>query len=439
MYPKALILNPWITDFKLYDEWMHPLGLYFLISLLKHNHWDITCINCLDRSRDSKSKKYGTGTFSTVELEKPPLYKHIHRKYKRYGISEEDFTGKLAACPAPDIIFIGSGMTYWIKGVVATVEHVRKIFPDTPIVIGGISALLIPEIIKSCLPDVVVFSGTLPENISELQRVHPLLAALTDKGWQPSFIAAFALSKKLFHGPLLTSLGCPLRCSYCASSLLQKHFQRRPTAVIIDEIRYLTKQCNVTDIACYDDALLYKKNTHFLPLVQQIMQLGSIPRIHLPNGLHIRWLDSNVIDTMKLSGFHTLRFGYESGSVRHMLDTSAKVNRKELADKITLVKSSGFAPADMGVYVMAGLPGQTIADVMDETSFVSSLGIPVKPVFLSPVPHTQLFSRYAKRFPLLTTDPLSHNDTFFITQLPEWSYAAMEEVKSKVREMNREL
>ena len=30
----ALVVNPFITDFKLYDEWMHPLGLYFLIDLL---------------------------------------------------------------------------------------------------------------------------------------------------------------------------------------------------------------------------------------------------------------------------------------------------------------------------------------------------------------------------------------------------------------------
>jgi hypothetical protein len=29
--PLALVINPHAADFKLYDEWMHPLGLYLLI------------------------------------------------------------------------------------------------------------------------------------------------------------------------------------------------------------------------------------------------------------------------------------------------------------------------------------------------------------------------------------------------------------------------
>jgi hypothetical protein len=85
---------------------------------------------------------------------------------------------------------------------------------------------------------------------------------------------------------------------------------------------------------------------------------------------------------------------------------------------------------------MGGLPDQTIEEMRDEMRFIASLAILVKPVFLSPVPFTKLFSRYARQFPRLETDPLFHNDTFFISRLPGWSAAAVEEIKAEAREMN---
>jgi radical SAM superfamily enzyme YgiQ (UPF0313 family) len=70
---------------------------------------------------------------------------------------------------------------------------------------------------------------------------------------------------------------------------------------------------------------------------------------------------------------------------------------------------------------MAGLSGQLPADVIKEIEFAASLSVKVKPVFLSPVPHTPLYEKYAAIFPELNADPLQHNDTFFITRLPGWN------------------
>ena len=64
----ALVINPWVTDFKLYDEWMHPLGLYFLISLLTFNGFDVHYCNCLRRDPTSKPKRFATGDFEHREF-----------------------------------------------------------------------------------------------------------------------------------------------------------------------------------------------------------------------------------------------------------------------------------------------------------------------------------------------------------------------------------
>jgi len=435
----ALVINPWVTDFKLYDEWMHPVGLYFLISLLKFNKWEVHYLNCLERSTHLKSKRYNTADFPSKEMPKPNLYKNIPRRYKQYGNSEELFSIKLKGTPKPDIIFIGTGMTYWIEGLVNTVNKTTDIFPDIPIIIGGTSATLIPEIIKRKLPDVEIYSGPLSESFIELINKKKVCGELSLNNWEPTLIDAFQIIDKHFHGPVFTSFGCPYRCAYCASPYLNNAFQIRLHNTVIRETSYLIGQSGITDFAFYDDALLYQPEKNFLPLAERINCLDGNIRLHAPNGLHIRWIDEAILDAMKKCGFVTLRFGYESGDIRHRKETSAKTSRKMLAEKISIIKSAGFNPSDIGIYIMGGFPDQKVDDFLEELSFVSSLRVEVKPVFLSPVPHTPLFDYYAEYYPQLTQEPLFHNDLFFITQLPGWSYQTIEEVKSIARELNKKI
>lgn len=432
----ALIINPWVTDFKLYDEWMHPIGLYFLISLLKFNGWDIHYINCLERNEHLKPKRYSTGDFPSKGIPHPRLYKNIFRRYKQYGLSEGLFTKKLQSVSKPDVIFIGSSMTYWIDGLVSTVNKTKEIFPAVPIIIGGTSAILIPEIIKRKLPDVEIFPGPLSEIFIEFINQKEIPGELSLYNWKPTLVDAFQMMERHYHGPVFSSFGCPFRCAYCASPYLNNTFLTRPHNIIIKEISYLIDQSGVTDFAFYDDALLYQPEKNFLPLAEKISRLNNNIRLHAPNGLHIRWIDEATLEAMKKCGFVTLRFGYESGNVKYQKETSAKTSRKQLAEKITLIKSAGFKPKDIGIYIMGGFPGQKVEDLIEELSFVSSLEVKVKPVFLSPVPHTPLFEYYAENFPQLRHDPLFHNDLFFITQLPGWSYSVLEEIKNKALELN---
>ncbi len=435
MNKKALIINPWVTDFKLYDEWMHPVGLYFLISLLQHNKWDTHYINSLERNPNLKSKKYNTGTFPDTEILKPSIFQNINRKYKRYGITKNHLNTKLNKAPRPDIIFLGTYMTYWANGVIETFNAIRKVFPKTPVVVGGIAASLIPDILKNSLPDATIYTNQLSNTINQI----PQLQNICFSEWNPSFIEALKLQDHHFHGPILTSLGCPFHCSYCASTHLQNKFLLRPQKIIINEIKYLTDNYNITDFAFYDDALFYQPEKNFLPLADKLNKLNNKIRLHAPNGLHIRWLNNKVLNAMHSCGFHTLRFGYETSIEKFKKETNYKTNRKQLAEKITLSISAGFQPKDVGIYVMAGLAGQVLEDVLDELAFVASLGVMVKPVFLSPVPHTPLFNYYANIYPQLKTNHHFHNDTFFVTQLPGWSYEAVEEVKVKAREFNNVL
>ena len=74
--------------------------------------------------------------------------------------------------------------------------------------------------------------------------------------------------------------------------------------------------------------------------------------------------------------------------------------------------------------------------MIEEMRHIASFSAAVKPVFVSPVPGTPLFEEYAAEYPLLRTDPLWQNDSFFITRLPGWGEEGVEAVRRCAKELN---
>lgn len=439
MHLKALVVNPWVTDFKLYDEWMHPAGLYFLVDFLDRNNAETFFFNCLARPADAKRKRHGTGVFQSRDFPKPPLYGKMKRRYKLYGAAREEFLSFLMSIPKPDMIFIGTSMTYWIEGVRETIAVVSQVFPDVPLTIGGTSAMLMPQVFKNTGASLHVFGASLFDPNALKNTTIPFLSNMASLPYDATMIKGLAMLTDAFHGPVLTSFGCPFDCSYCASGLLHKRHVIRPAEAIIREMSYLQSRFGVMDFACYDDALLYLPDLNFFPLMNAIRDRGIVCRFHTPNGLHVRWISSEILDSMIKAGFRTLRLGYESGNLYRSEETKNKTSRKELSQKAALIKQAGFDGKDIGVYVMSGLAGQTPLEVIEDIAFVASLSLRVKPVFLSPVPGTPVFTRYAKLYPGLLQTPLFHNDSFFITQLPGWDETTVQHIMDVANKYNAAL
>jgi hypothetical protein len=431
---RALVINPWATDFKLYDEWMHPTGLYALISLLRHNGWQVDFINCLDRGPYQRTKKYSTGEFPWIEQTAPAPLRAIPRRYKRYGIAAAELHQRLARLPRPDIVFLGSGMTYWIEGLAETLAAVERVMPGSRVVIGGIAATLMPDLLRMRFPRAIIHSGSLWDAAGAFEPVPGLI--LHTAGWRQSMVPAFELLHTAHHGPAILTLGCPHSCTYCASKRLQPRAWFRDPALVADEIGFLVRQFGCTDFAFCDDALLYWAREALFVLLDHVTRRFPGIRFHAPNGLHLRWLDREVAQRMVAAGCKTFRFGYESGRPEHARDTSSKAGRNQAAEKAALLRRIRDCSCDVGIYVMAGLPGQSRDQVIEDMRFIGSLGVKVKPVFLSPVPGSALFEEYARMIPGLRGDPHLHNDTFFITLLPGWSWTAVEEIRAIARELN---
>ena len=150
--PHILCVNPWIHDFAAFDFWAKPLGLLSIAAILRKKGLEISYIDCLDRFHPQESKKIkaswdGRGAFRKTEIDLPEYLKSdeiktIGKKYSRYGIKPEWFIQDLQKTDKPDIIFVTSLMTYWATGVKESIEIIKDIFPNVPLVLGGIYATL---------------------------------------------------------------------------------------------------------------------------------------------------------------------------------------------------------------------------------------------------------------------------------------------------------
>ncbi len=434
--PHILLLNPWITDFSAYNFWVKPIGLLYIASLLRYFGFRVTFIDCLDYY--SKTKPYGDGKFFKTKIEKPPPLKSIPRNYCRYGISEEMLLKRLSMIEGkPDLIGITSGMTYWYPGVFQLIEIIKKFFKGVPVILGGLYVDLCYEHAeKYSGADFLFKNGSEWEAIKFISNIlhFPLLDEIDNFDIDNLPFPAFDLYPNLKFTVILTSKGCPYHCSYCASPILSKNFIKRDPSKVVGEVEYWVIRYGIENIAFYDDALLINSNTHFLPIMNELLKRGIRCNFHVPNALHIREINEEVSKLLYQNNFKHLRLGFETSNEIAQLETGGKVRNEEFLMAIHHLKMAGFSGEEIGVYIMAGLPGQRIEEVEETVIFVRNQGARPILVEYSPIPKTPLFEK-AKHFsPFdIENEPLFQNNSLFPCQWEGFTENDFKKLKERIK------
>jgi pyruvate-formate lyase-activating enzyme len=423
--PSLLLINPWIYDFAAYDYFARPLGLLYLAGWLRAQGYSVNFVDCLGAPH-ARSGPFGTGRYPKEIIPPPAALAGITRRYGRYGISEAAFRERLARVPTPAAILVTSLMTYWYPGVAAAIRLAREHFPNVPVILGGIYATLCPEHAQehSGAHRVVAGPGeaaiaALLEEITGWSTPDPISPDCEDLDSRP--YPALDLLEHPSYIPILTSRGCPLDCTYCASRQLQPVYRRRDPRAAAAELIYWQDQFGLTDAAFYDDALLLEASDHLLVILAELASRGRTFRFHTPNGLHARLITREVAGWLKRANFATLRLGVETTALGEArLD--AKLQAGELEAALTHLQEAGFAPDGIGVYLLIGLPGQAEDEVAASIRRVRELGATPVLASYSPIPGTALWPRAvaASRFDL-SADPLYHNNSLFPCW-PEFSW-----------------
>jgi len=412
---KLLLINPWIYDFTAFDLWSKPLGLLYLASFLRSFGFHISLVDCLEHK--VKKRKYGVGNFQRESVKTPSILEHIPRHYARYGISEEKFVDQLDSIASPDAILVTSIMTYWYPGVQRCVELLRKKFPGVPIILGGIYATLMPEHAKNVVNADYIITGPGEQKILEL--LSDLLDFNRDSFTLPENLdaypyPAFDLYEHLDYLVLMTARGCPFDCSFCAQKKISMAFSQRKPEKVVEEIITQYKRFKLLDFAFYDDALFINRDNHVKPLLEKIIQAKLPLRFHSPNGLFARYIDKELAELMYRSNFKTLRLSFETSNEQRRKDMYNKISNDGMVTAVQNLVSAGYKPQEIDAYVIMGLPGQDLDEVLSSIIFVNNLGVKVSLASYSPIPGTRDFDRAVEMEQIpVDIDPLLTNKTIF--------------------------
>lgn len=438
--PRALLVNPWIHDFAAYDLWVRPLGLLRVGALLRQRGVEVVFIDLLNpyhpsvQGKKLKRSSWGHGALPRKEIPKPKALEWFPRRFKRYGIPPELAEVDLMNKPRPDAILVTSGMTYWYTGLQETIAFLKRLFPDVPVILGGIYATLLPEHARANSGADLVISGSDPGDILKgLSAVLPVgrdcLSGLPHPLWDlVPFSGAICVK---------ASEGCPFRCPYCASHLLSPSHRLRSVEETIEEILYGVSQTNAQDIAFYDDALLWDAQGHLFRILDGLS--GRSLRFHCPNGLHARYIDAEVARELKARGFKTIRLGLESSRPEFHSRMGAKLELDEFRQAVNVLIQGGYNPREIGAYILVGLPGQGLTEVEETVEFVLSLGLRPHLAEYSPIPGTALWDEAVSSSPFpISEEPLFQNNTLVPCRWEGLSYEDLQDLKGRLNRILQE-
>ena len=210
--------------------------------------------------------------------------------------------------------------------------------------------------------------------------------------------------------------------------------QRIPESVV-EEIQYWHRAHGVVDFAFYDDALLVNAENHIIPILEGVMAAGLQVRFHTPNALHVREVTPEIARLMHASGFETIRLGVETAAFEDRGHLDKKITQAEFLRCIQALKDAGFQKKQIGAYILVGLPGQSISDVVDTIQAVKSAGVLPIMAYYTPIPHTALWdeavasSRYD-----LASDPIFTNNAILPCQKEAFSWETLTRLKNLINQ-----
>ncbi len=184
---------------------------------------------------------------------------------------------------------------------------------------------------------------------------------------------------------LLTSRGCPYRCTYCLNHKivdryradLEKSasgigfFRFRPPALVVEEMRSLVERYEGIGTFILDDDLFTQNVEHALEICKAYEESGiGLP---LVVNAHVKRLDPRVAAALARAGCRILKLGIESGSRRVRYGV---LQRPMSDDDIlsTIAFAEGYGLHTSG-FVMIGLPTETREERLETVDLLARSGI----------------------------------------------------------------
>lgn len=425
---RILLVNPPIYDFAAYDFWLKPFGMLRVAGALRHSA-ELQLFDYLDREHPFTQRlqlrrdSWQRGNFPSTEIEKPSVFREIPRRYHRFGLPRQLFQNYLQQHGPFDAILIQSVMTYWYPGIQEVLDDIRTFSPQAKTILGGVYATLCTQHAVSLGIDLVIQGSNLAP-LWQFLNITPVVDALPFwEGYPQLQVAILKLAQ-----------GCPFRCSYCSVPKVDPRFYSHPLDRSYRELEMLVRQ-GVTNVAFYDDALLYQPERILVPFLKHVMEQRYQVNFHTPNALNARFITEELAELMVAAGFKTFHLGFESSAYEWHRHTDRKVYSHELVRAVERLVAAGADRRYITAYLIMGHPQSDLQDVEASIYFARDTGIRSMLAEFSPIPGTPDGEKCRQWVNL--DEPLWHNKTVFPIVRLGWD--EVQRLKNIAHQANQQL
>ncbi|QTA83757.1 Cobalamin-binding radical SAM protein [Desulfonema limicola] len=399
--PDILLIQPPIQDFYLTAKRTIPYGLACIAARLIQQGFSVEIFDSLACSKSRIIELPLEMEYLNQFYGKPDISPFaLFHKYRHFGYSFEHI-GRIARDSKAFLIGISSLFTAYSSQALECARVVKKFYPGCYIVMGGHHPTSLPESVMECREVDFVIRGEGEAGLPELAgclkdngdiknvpgivfRDHdnivkisePALMADPDDYPLPAMNLVnnrFYQRKKFGSMVIISSRGCPMKCSYCSVGASYLKYRRRCVDSVIREMEHGFYNYNVRFFDFEDENLSLEKSW-FLELLEKIQIKFKHWDIELRamNGLFSPSLDKQVICAMKQAGFKTLNLSLGSASAQQLKKFRRPDVRDSVENAIGLALDCGL---EVVCYIIAGALGQNPKDSIFDLLWIASKNV----------------------------------------------------------------
>jgi len=162
-------------------------------------------------------------------------------------------------------------------------------------------------------------------------------------------------------GVIMTTRGCPYRCSFCASpKFYGRRVRFRSPENVVREIQYLVSRFGVKEIHFEDDNLTLKRD-HVEKLCRLMLKEGVGVSWSCPNGIRADRVDAPLMRLMKQSGCYCFAYGVESADPQILKNAHKEEEIETIEESIRLAAAEGIICQGFFIFGLPGENHQTIS------------------------------------------------------------------------------
>lgn len=200
-------------------------------------------------------------------------------------------------------------------------------------------------------------------------------------GYQRYFTS---LTQGTFFSTMLTSRGCPFRCTYC-DQFGGRKYRIRSAENVLEELHELVER-KITDISIIDDIFTIQRK-RVLQLCKEIVRAGIHIRFKVSS--RVDTIDEEVMAALAEAGCDRIHYGIESGNQRVLDRMKKDITLDEVRKAVGLTRKYGVKSYG---YFMLGAPDEKRSEMLDTIEFARNLGLDYAQFSVTtPYPGTDLY------------------------------------------------